>query len=52
MLVVGEPDDVRRAVTHISKEVEKALEPKQSAEELIAAEATAAVATGSGGGGT
>jgi rRNA processing protein Krr1/Pno1 len=44
VLVVGEPDDVRRAVTHISKEVEKALEPKQSAEELIAAEATAAVA--------
>merc|ERR1711871_867254 len=45
VLVVGEPDDVRRAVTHISKEVEKALEPKQSAEELIAAEAKTAVAT-------
>lgn len=45
VLVVGEPDDVRRAVIHIQKEVEKALEPKQTQEEVIAAEATAAVAT-------
>jgi hypothetical protein len=44
VLVVGEPDDVRRAVTYINKVVEKALEPKQSAEEIIATEAAAAVA--------
>ena len=43
VLVVGEPDDVRRAVAYITKIIEKALEPKKSAEEIIAEEASAAV---------
>ena len=42
VLVVGEPDGVMRAVAYINKIVEKAMEPKQSAEDMIAAEAAAA----------
>ena len=44
ILVVGEPDGVMRAVGYINRLVEKALEPKQSQEEIIAQEAAAAAA--------